>query len=191
MSLSDPTNLQDSIIDKTPCLDLSWWPDYYKGERDDIAAAHAVVQRVVDELGPFDGVIAYSQGATLAFDILLRYAMESKEVEKKLACPFQCAVLIGGGRSYDFWTTEAQTTLKMVDAHELGVVIRQPTLIVVGDDDDFPVMNEYHYMRDFWKESPCNLFVYKGHHGLPTDSHTNSALAAEIKKLMSSVENLA
>ena len=147
--------------------------------------------RAIEELGPFDGIIGHSQGATLAFDILLRHTMERVRTGRDIISPFRCAVLIGGARSYDFWTTETQTTLKKVDASELGVYIQQPALIVVGDEDDFPVMSEYHHIRDFWKEEACSLFVYKGHHGLPTDNPSNIELATEIKKLMSITKAIA
>lgn len=123
----------------------------------------------------------------MAFDILLRYTIGKVNGARHTRDPFRCAVMIGGARSYDFWTTKAPTTSKKAIALELGVYIQQSALIVVGDEDDFPVMDEYHHMRDFWREELCKLFVYKGHHGLPTDNATNTALAVEIRKLMSAV----
>ncbi|KAI1618121.1 serine hydrolase-domain-containing protein [Exophiala viscosa] len=65
---------------------------------DNVAGAHQYVQEIIDEEGPFDAVMGFSQGAALAASILLRH-----EKEKPLEpAPFRLAIFICGSLPYWF-----------------------------------------------------------------------------------------
>ncbi|KAJ6150441.1 hypothetical protein N7471_001640 [Penicillium samsonianum] len=56
-----------------------------------VAAAHHFVQNIIEQNGPFDGVIGFSQGAAVAASMILHHQLESPE-ERSL---FSFAIFIG------------------------------------------------------------------------------------------------
>jgi predicted esterase len=80
-----------------------------------VADAHEQVQRVVDQYGPFDAVIGFSQGAAVAASILLHAELEGKTPM------FKAAIFIGSPVPF------ARCTTVGVDARSyFGVKDRSP-----------------------------------------------------------------
>ncbi|RMZ80488.1 hypothetical protein DV737_g3017, partial [Chaetothyriales sp. CBS 132003] len=68
----------------------------------DVELAHQYVAEIIEDEGPFDAVMGFSQGAALAASILLRH-----EKEKPLEpAPFRLAVFICGSLPYWFEATQ-------------------------------------------------------------------------------------
>ncbi|MCJ1384011.1 hypothetical protein MMC17_007126 [Xylographa soralifera] len=59
----------------------------------ELEAAHSLVVSVLEEEGPFDGILGFSQGAALAASVLLEH---TKKYGSRVALPVKCAVFICG-----------------------------------------------------------------------------------------------
>jgi Serine hydrolase (FSH1) len=147
-----------------------------------ILRAHAIVEAAVTELGPFDGILGFSQGATIAGSILLKEALQ----EKFDTMPFKCAVLIGGPRPFEIWSPGAnRVTMKRASGRELGQVLRVPTLHIVGKQD--PWYGDCVSMMELCDEEVASLYAYEGAHPLPTSQNINAVMASEIRQLIKTV----
>ncbi|KZF19524.1 hypothetical protein L228DRAFT_251141 [Xylona heveae TC161] len=62
---------------------------------DDVDSAEREILQIAAEEGPFDGILGYSQGATLAAQVLIRYANENPFAAVD-EMPFRFAVFING-----------------------------------------------------------------------------------------------
>lgn len=73
---------------------LAWHGRHFT---DEVAAAHDYVNSVIEEDGPYDGVIGFSQGAALAASLILAHQLLAAEEAPDAATkppPFKFAVLI-------------------------------------------------------------------------------------------------
>ncbi|KAL9116208.1 MAG: hypothetical protein Q9227_000579 [Pyrenula ochraceoflavens] len=77
--------------------------------------------------GPFDGVIAFSNGASLASTLLVRYARHPQ-----LTAPFRMAIFFSGGLGTDPEVL-LQDKIQLMEYPEAEQVITIPTVHVWGD----------------------------------------------------------
>lgn len=85
----------------------------------------------IQKEGPYDGVIGFSQGATLASALLLRQmgpnsgASDTRSTPKAEEMPFKCAVFLSGYSPLDWTCVHAQrmqgSTISIPTAHVWGV----------------------------------------------------------------------
>ncbi len=103
------------------------------------AAALAQLEAYLEAEGPFDGVIGYSQGATLAATYLIRFAQRRHPAAAAAAAavplPFKCAVFFSGGRPVDPRLLD-RGELRLIDPAELpGPLLPLPTAGIWGRND--------------------------------------------------------
>ncbi|PQE25647.1 serine hydrolase FSH protein [Rutstroemia sp. NJR-2017a BBW] len=104
---------------------------YYDGNADSILRALSQLSHFISEEGPFDGVIGFSQGATL----LATYLVLVNKQQPEAPVPFRCAIFLSATRPFD---TQALTTgqLKYVEqTAEAEPLIRLPTTHIWGVKD--------------------------------------------------------
>lgn len=69
---------------------------YYNGlDLDDVLATENELRQIIAELGPFDGIWGYSQGSTLAAQLVIRYIVENPFATIQ-ELPLKFAVFING-----------------------------------------------------------------------------------------------
>lgn len=113
--------------------------------------------------GPFDAVMAFSQGATLAATLMVR---RSKQDAESLTDPsFKCAIFMSGGVPGDPAALE-QDKVRTLDHVTDGEVIRVPTAHVWGANDQRlssfgPVLSK------LCRATLRTVYVHDGGHEVP------------------------
>ncbi|PQE28374.1 putative FSH2 Serine hydrolase that localizes to both the nucleus and cytoplasm protein [Rutstroemia sp. NJR-2017a BBW] len=141
-----------------------------------IRAALKAVYEVIEEEGPFDGVIAYSEGSIVAGSLILdeavRFEREGRKPQIKMA------IFFGGWPPISAETETGQAVL--MDESDLFIDI--PTCHVVGSKDPFLLGS----MALF---NVCNgdlaeMFDHGKGHMLPRDQETIAELGVVIQKMI-------
>ncbi|PGH23856.1 hypothetical protein AJ80_02104 [Polytolypa hystricis UAMH7299] len=93
------------------------------------------LEAYVEEEGPFDGILAFSHGATLAASFLI-YKSQQRRTQKQLALGFKCAIFISGAPPVEFGgLREDGTTGSLHDLSD-GELISVPTVHIWGRKDN-------------------------------------------------------
>lgn len=125
--------------------------------------------------GPFDGIIAFSEGTAVAADVILHQARVGS------TNPFRCAVFFCGAPPWDY---ERQ---KYLLADENGERIAVPTVSVVG-------------AKDMWKPAGMALFdvcegegrvlvEHPGGHVVPRSLMSMKAMVGAVRKVVKMAED--
>lgn len=122
----------DGIEDSEPAegIDLVYPGPYlqYAGSAKNVDAATTYLEEIIEEEGPFDGIIGFSQGAAFAARLLLRH----QERDPLTPPPFKMAVFFCASSLFYFKTTqEYEERMKTFAAIRLQV----PTVHVIGSRD--------------------------------------------------------
>ncbi|KAH0349650.1 hypothetical protein KCU83_g5357, partial [Aureobasidium melanogenum] len=89
--------------DPAPAIDQffkgPFWSFYQSADIDNLRSAHAWLLEVVERQGPYDGVLAFSQGCALAATLMLELqaGVERTEASRHRQQPFRFAIFICGG----------------------------------------------------------------------------------------------
>ncbi|KAB8300443.1 hypothetical protein EYC80_000615 [Monilinia laxa] len=125
----DP-ELQSFATDDSPCFqyfDLSSPASY-------LQAVEQLDSFITTE-GPFDGILAFSQGATIAGTLLARqYQNVNDGVIAPNSPPFKCAIFFSGIQPVD-WEELATGEVRILDAGVDGDLLKLPTVHVWGRQD--------------------------------------------------------
>ena len=114
--------------------------------------------------GPFDGLIAFSQGAALAATFLVQNFRKDPQ-QKSISSSFKCAIFLSGGVPVD---PDALSRGELIPlrAAEVGEVIPIPTAHIWGENDEmFPGSSES--LKDLCITSGRSQFIHKGGHEIP------------------------
>jgi predicted esterase len=111
--------------------------------------------------GPFDAVLAFSQGAGLAAAFMMQRAL----AEPLRRPPFRCAVLVSCVWVYDPVAWAERGEVRTLHGSALGEVVAVPTVHVWGARD--PRRAESEGMRGFCKAELATVFVHGGGHEVP------------------------
>lgn len=101
---------------------------------DSIQTALEDLADYVEAAGPFDGVMAFSQGAGLAAGLMIQQAQNSP-IDYLLKPVFKCAIFFSGGIPGDPASLKAGK-LRLMSAEQDGQVIQVPTAHIWGSKDD-------------------------------------------------------
>lgn len=126
------------------------------------------IRKAVDDLetflqtdGPYDGVIAFSQAASLVSTWMLRQAKRARRSDPA----FKCAIFLSAALlPYDFEQLK-EGRLQLVSTAEVGEAIGIPTAHVWGEEDQF-----FDTATDFsnlCKSDVKSVFIHKGGHEVP------------------------
>lgn len=177
------------IAELYPSPYLCW---YEQGNPEDVQAAHDYLVSVIEEDGPYDGVIGFSEGAALAASLLLWD--ESSPVYKprfKVAILFNSVVPLvpakelgeclsevvkGDQDSYLDLLVPASRGCSREDRKERlsqafcftskgPLRISVPTLHIIGTQDPFAESSRV--MVDFCRPELAQVFLHEGGHELP------------------------
>lgn len=133
--------------------------------------AHEYLEEILEEEGPFEGILGFSQGAEVAASLLLFQGQNVK---------FKFAVFIGGTQPYDVSALASGKDSKPVrmrpDTHSARIDI--PTAHVIGRSDVY---------REFSKAflGLCNprevkVYDHKGAHIVPRGQEAMEDLTAAL-----------
>ena len=124
------------------------------------------VQETIDEEGPFDGVIGFSQGATLALALLLRHStdhpLDPPYAIFKFAIFFSC---VGIREDQNHWDSK------------LGI----PSLHVFDEADSISAKSTI--AKELCEPGSAKLVVHQRGHDIPRDNVSVNAILAAIQHL--------
>ena len=140
------------------------------------------LETYIIEDGPFDGVMAFSQGAGLAASLLI-HQMQTDAHKARLYPAFSCAVFFSGGVPQDPRAERNEGSSRLMRWEDDGEVIEIPTVHVWGRNDTFyptfgPVLSK------LCKASEREELVHNGGHDIPgsKDPVTVENVARLIKR---------
>lgn len=113
----------------------------------------------IEEEGPFDGVIAFSQGAALVSAYLIHVSRQNKSM------PFRCAIFLSGALPFD---PEAlrEGTVEHVQVPRTGPLLTLPTTHIWGRKD-MEFKRDSEMLASFCDESQREQFVHEKGHEIP------------------------
>lgn len=142
--------------------------------RETLDDAMEYIDEIVEEDGPFDGILGFSQGATMAF-CYLHYRLRTRPFDPPFL-PFSCAIFISASG-----TAKDQGTL-VEYVGSTGRSITIPTLHVYGKQDDSSVAATT--MFDYCKAGGHVEFLLHPYgHNIPTDAESSQRILKAIKAL--------
>ena len=134
--------------------------------------AYDLMYNIIDEEGPFDGVLGFSHGGTLASGFLIHHA----KTNPYIAPPFRCAVFLNSLPPFRMNPGESPVVDKDLEGY-----IKIPTVNVAGTKDFV-----YDYSLALYglcdPETSALLLHDKGHN-IPGDAGNVKKMAKAIKDL--------
>lgn len=123
------------------------------------------LEAYIAEDGPFDGVMAFSQGAVLAVSLFLQ-RMEQDPQKAQLNPVFRCAIFFSGGVPEDLRGVRGEGPRRLMRWEDDGEIIGIPTVHVWGRNDRLypeygPVLSKLCRGRE--REE----FIHEGGHDVP------------------------
>jgi predicted esterase len=115
----------------------------------------------VDTEGPFDGVIGYSQGASLAAMYLIQHSKKNPTAP----LPFKCAIFFSGGIPLDPMAL-AQQKLVLLDEKTVGPLLLLPTANIWGRND-FVWPGSSEHLFKLCDPSQRDVFLHDEGHDIP------------------------
>ncbi|PCH07306.1 Serine hydrolase FSH [Penicillium occitanis (nom. inval.)] len=176
-----------SAIDKVVAGDFGYF-GYFKP--DDCNSFHKALDDLelfIQKEGPFDGVIGFSQGATLASALLFRHLgpstggeLDAHRTPKADELPFKCAVFLSGYSPLDWTCMHAQqmqgSTISIPTAHIWGV----------NERGDFGGPQE---LQELCDSQAAYFHEHSGGHEVPGAKNRKDLIqsANAIKRMLSSL----
>ncbi|KAH8879973.1 DUF341 domain protein [Thozetella sp. PMI_491] len=146
-------------------------------------AALAQLETYLASEGPFDGVIGYSQGASLAATYLLR----SIQHRPSAPLPFRCAIFFSGGRPLDPHALD-DGKLELIDPEVTrGAVVALPVANIWGRNDPlWPGSSEILYQ--LCDPATRTSFVHEEGHDIP-GARAKEAIIGSLRAIRRVIEN--
>lgn len=148
-----------------------------KGDADirkSVRIALDCIYQTTEEHGPFDGICAYSEGATVAATLILD---EQRRLEEEGRQPkFKMAIFFAG------WPPLEPNSKELVLFDQSGYMLDIPTVHIVGSGD--PYLPGAMALFNICNEDSAILFDHGKGHTLPRDARTLKELGEVIRKLI-------
>lgn len=159
--------------------------DYFEYFTPDDAATCLTAMRDLESFiaaeGPFDGVIAFSQGASVATTLMLQ--RQRMDPARELVDPvFKCAVFLGAAVPCDPAQLELGVVCE-VSFEEYGEVLHVPTTHIWGKLDPSPYPARLARLCSKAKKS---IYVHDGGHAVP-GSQDNDAVRQTVRMMKRSI----
>lgn len=129
--------------------------------------------------GPFDGVIAFSQGAIIAASYLARWRMMQQDTNgKELSAPppFKCAFFFSAPAAYS-WNSVKDGHLRALSRDEDGELVQIPTAHIWGRNDDTIDATS---VSGLCAMDTAETFVHEGGHEIP-GVRMNTAVKSSVR----------
>ncbi|KAF2807003.1 uncharacterized protein BDZ99DRAFT_393444 [Mytilinidion resinicola] len=169
-----PAAMNDSLKGFFPATDGYF---QYFEENDAASCLKAVndLEAFVAVEGPFDGVLAFSQGASVATTLMVRSQQRDRPGDL-LSPVFKCAVFLGAAVPCDAARLDEGVVREMT--HEAdGEVIQLPTTHIWGEKDGSPYPPQ---LAALCASRQKNVYVHGGGHEVPS-SNTDEALRESVR----------
>ena len=132
------------------------------------------IYRILDEEGPFDGIIGNSEGATIAATFLIDYLQ--RVAKKNRQADLKCAVFMSGGAPF---TADGKDVL-LADEH--GQVITIPTCHIIGWNDS--VVDGAIALYHLCNEDSATVVDHGKGHMVPHDEASSRIMVKGIRDLI-------
>ena len=133
--------------------------------------------------GPFDGVMAFSQGAGLAASLMLRDLQQTPQTHE--APLFKCAIFFSGGVPADP-VALSRGEMRLLDAATDGSPLRLPTAHIWGRNDaEYPTFGPV--LSGLCSPNEREVVVHDGEHEVP-GSRDRDAVNASVRAVRRTVE---
>jgi len=141
--------------------------------QESVTAAYDFIYKIIEEEGPFDGILGFSHGATLAFAFLMQHA-NKHPLDPPFAL-FRCAVFIAGPAPL------GEDGKRLRFSKEQGPLLRLPTVHIAGKDD--ALFQESLNLYRLCEEETATLVCHTKGHLIPRDQENTIAIAKAIRDL--------
>ena len=180
--------LQSTPLQSTDSEDTGFYMYLDVRSVDSIKSALEDLADYVETAGPFDGVMAFSQGAGLAAGLMIQQAQ--KNPTTYLFRPiFKCAIFFSGGIPGDPSSLE-RGALRLMSGEQDGEVIQVPTVHIWGNKDtQYPEFGPV--LAGLSSEANREITIWDGGHEVPgiSGKGVTEAVAAIKKTLLRVTEN--
>lgn len=133
---------------------------YYANTAESISRALSQLDRYIDEEGPFDGVIAFSQGAVLVSTYLIKLSQE----KPGQPLPFRCAIFFSSARSFDPQLL-AKGQVALMEPGEKAPLLSLATTHIWGANDMY--QDDAKVLASMCDESVRHIYVHEQGHEIP------------------------
>lgn len=140
---------------------FAWWDDENITSSAMECLGH--LDAYVASEGPFDGIIAFSQGATVA-GIFLAHRMKMNAKQERAHPTFKCAVFISSDGVYEINDSPNDGGIHLLTPEEDGEVIQIPTAHIWGSNDT--TVNAETTLR-MCSAATREFYVHSGSHEVP------------------------
>ncbi len=157
-----------------PCYRFFHWaPSKIPFNMEQVRAGYEFIYKVIEEQGPFDGVMGFSQGAAISLSFIMHHAELHPEEESRM--PFRFMVLF--------------SCPYLPPKDEDGSIIpwgktHVPSLHLVGQEDEEWFEGGMATYKDRCEGGSASLIVHGGGHAVPKDKPTVDKTIQEIKTLL-------
>ncbi|KAF1912821.1 serine hydrolase FSH [Ampelomyces quisqualis] len=180
---ADTTDVIERIRDfpqlETPELTMRELMTYGVAKTDDSARETLnYLYQLLETEGPFDGIVGYSEGATIAGTLLLHEQMREKEEGRTPM--LKCALFFGG------WPPMTPTLDGLVLADESDLMIEVPTTHIIGSLD--PYLHGNIALYNICDPDTAFIFDHAKGHTLPRDKNMVKELGDIIRRMIDEVD---
>lgn len=148
------------------------FPRSFSDDDSSLREAYDLLYEIIDEEGPFDGVLGFSHGGTLASGFLINHA----KMYPRAPPLFRCAIFVNSLPPFRMNPGEAP----VLDS-DLEGYINIPTVSVGGSKD---WLLEYsRALHRICDSSRSRWVMHSKGHDIPVDKKNVAAMAAAIRKL--------
>ena len=143
-----------------------------------LSEAYDFLYDVIDEEGPFDAILGFSQGATLAYGFLAQHA-RNHPYESPTSL-FRCAIFFGALPPFRTKGKDGAAAEQLIYDEDLQGAVRIPTLHVAGKSDFvYPHSVKLHQLCN---ASWAGLVVHPKGHEIPKDPKNVALIADGIRE---------
>lgn len=133
---------------------------------------------IVNDKGPFDGILGFSQGASVACSYLLYLNHQNGS-----CTPFRFAFLFSsGGFSEQHMEILARASLPAADTEAMSQKLSIPSLHVYGTADE--LKTEAEAMTRMWESGSAMIETHAGGHVIPRDARSAARITSSAKTMM-------
>ena len=161
----------------------TYYQYYDVGSASSMFNALSQLHAYIEVEGPFDGVLAFSQGASLAATYLFQFAQQHPSTP----LPFKCAVFFSGGRPLDP-TLLAKGERKLLEPKDPQAArLRLPTAHIWGRNDTlWPGTSEV--LCELCEEGEKLVFLHDEGHDIP-GARAKEAVQGSLRVIRRTVDN--
>jgi Serine hydrolase (FSH1) len=134
--------------------------------------------QIIDEEGPFEGIMGLSEGGAMAATFLVDYFR--RELHRSSPLPLKCAVFLSGQAPC---TTDGKT---LVLADEFGQIIPIPTCHIIGYND--PLIDSSVALYHLCDEKSASIVDHGKGHMPPRDPESCELMAKGIRDVITRAE---